>query len=350
MTFVHRADPAGPRPEASGIATDPRSAPPIRWGILGAGGIAGQFADAVRGHTRGQVAAVGSRDSSRAERFATAHGIGTTHLGYEELVTDPAVDVVYVATPHSHHHDHALLAIEAGKHVLVEKAFTRNAAEAQEVFDAARAAGVFVMEAMWTRFLPHVAALRAVIARGEIGDVVHVAADHGQAFAFDPAHRLFAPELAGGALLDLGVYPISFAHDLLGAPETVSAVGTLTETGVDGQVSVVLGYAGGVQATASTTLWARTATTAVISGTAGRIEVDRSFYRPTSFTVVRDDGSTWHYAGLTEKGMQFEAAEVARRIAAGDLESPRMPWSGTMAVMTTMDEVRRQIALAYPGE
>src|SRR5690606_1823835 len=144
-----------------------------------------------------------------------------SHGDYEALVTDPEVDVVYVATPHSHHHEHALLAIRAGKHVLVEKAFTQDAAQAREVLDAARAAGVFVMEAMWTRFLPHVAALRGVIARGEIGRVVSVIADHGQQFPFDPAHRLYAPGLAGGALLDLGVYPVSFAHDLLGAPDTV---------------------------------------------------------------------------------------------------------------------------------
>ncbi|WP_241744235.1 Gfo/Idh/MocA family protein [Cellulosimicrobium arenosum] len=336
--------------DVSGVVPDPRSAPPLRWGILGAGWIAGTFAEAVRRHTRSRVAAVGSRDDAKAERFATAHGIPTTHRGYDALVHDPQLDAVYVATPHSHHREHALLAIRAGKHVLVEKAFTRNGAEAREVLDAARDAGVFVMEAMWTRHLPHVAALRSAIARGEIGDVVHVAADHGQWFPLDPAHRLYAPGLAGGALLDLGVYPVSFAHDLLGAPETVTAVGALAETGVDGQVSIVLGYPGGVQATLSTTLWSRTATTAVVSGTAGRIEVDGDFYSPSSFRVVRNDGTSWSYDGGTVDGFQFQAAEVARRVEAGETQSPRMSWDGTLEVMRTLDEVRRQVGVVYPGE
>ncbi|WP_265520360.1 Gfo/Idh/MocA family protein [Oerskovia flava] len=336
--------------DVTGVVPDPRTAPTIRWGILGAGGIASSFAEAVRQHTQARVSAVGSRDRTRAERFATAHGIPTTHHGYDELVHDDTVDVVYVATPHSHHREHALLAIAAGKHVLVEKAFTRNEAEAREVFEAAAAAGVFVMEAMWTRFLPHVAAIRGVIARGEIGEVVNLSADHGQFFPYDPGHRLYAPELAGGALLDLGVYPVSFAHDVLGAPDTVTAVGALTETGVDGQISMAFGYGARTQATLSTTLWSRTATQAVISGTAGRIEVDGTFYAPTSFRVVRHDGAIWDYSGFTGEGKQYQAAEVARCVEAGLTQSPRMTWDGTLEVMRTMDEVRRQIGVSYPGE
>ncbi|MDC7120360.1 Gfo/Idh/MocA family oxidoreductase [Cellulomonas fimi] len=329
---------------------DPRTAPPIRWGILGAGGIAAAFADAVREHTRAQLVAVGSRHRDRAERFATAHGIPTTHVGYRQLVEDPQVDAIYVATPHSEHREHALLAIRAGKHVLVEKSFTRNVGEAQEIFAAAREAGVFVMEAMWTRFLPHVAALHQVIDAGEIGEIVNLSADHGQAFAFDPASRLFAPELAGGALLDLGVYPVSFAHDFLGVPDAVHAVGALTETGVDGQVSIVLSYGERAQATLSTTLWSRTPTVALISGTEGNIQVAGSFYRPTSFRVQRTDGRVWSFDQPGSKGLQFEAAEVARRVAAGEVESPRLTWDDTLAVMATMDEVRRQIGVTYPGE
>jgi predicted dehydrogenase len=329
---------------------DPRSAPPIRWGILGAGGIAGAFADAVNAHTRAQLVAVGSRNRDRASRFATAHHVPTTHLGYRDLVANPQVDAVYVATPHSEHRDHALLAIAAGKHVLVEKSFTRNTGEAQEVFDAARAAGVFVMEAMWTRFLPHVAAMHQVIDAGEIGEIVSITADHGQRFRHDPSSRLFDPALAGGALLDLGVYPISFAHDFLGVPDAVHAVGQLTDTGVDGQVSVVLTYGAQVQATLSTTLWSRTPTRAHISGTEGNLQVQGSFYAPTSFTVTRNDGARWSFERPSQQGLQYEAAEVARRVAAGETESPRMTWDGTLDVMRTMDEVRRQIGLAYPGE
>lgn len=329
---------------------DPRSAPPIRWGILGAGGIAGHFVTSVAANTRAQIVAVGSRNRDRAERFATAHGIPTTHVGYRELVEDRQVDAVYVATPHSEHRQHALLAIRAGKHVLVEKAFTRNAAEAEEVFEAARAAGVFVMEAMWTRFLPHVAALHQVIGSGEIGEIVNLRADHGQHFAFDPRHRLYAPQLAGGALLDLGVYTVAWAHDFLGEPAKVSAVGALTETGVDGQVSMVLSYGGQAQADLTTTLWARTPTTSSISGTEGYIRVPGDFYEPTSFTLVRRDGRVWTFDQPMPRGLQHEAAEVARCVAEGQQQSGRMSWDATLAVMRTLDEVRRQVGVVYPGE
>lgn len=332
------------------LVEDPSSAPTIRWGLLGTGWIADRFARAVAQHTRAQVVSVGSRNKHRGDRFATQHGVPGMHLGYEELVSDPHLDAIYIASPHSEHREHALMAIEAGKHVLVEKAFARNTAEAQEIVDAARDAGVFLMEAMWTRFLPHVAALRAVLARGEIGEVVHLAADHGQWFRFDPKHRVFNPLLAGGALLDLGVYPIAFAHDLLGVPESVQATGKLTETGVDGQVSMVLTYPGRVQATLHTTLWSKTPTTAVIAGTEGRIEVAGDFYTPTSFTVIRNDGTRWTYQREVPIGLQYEAAEVARQVSAGATESPRLTWDNTLAVMRTMDEVRAQIGLVYPGE
>src|SRR5690606_24264813 len=345
------AHPAGsavhPLPDLSadvtGTVPDPRTAPPIRWGILGAGGIASSFAEAVRVHTQGRVASVGSRDRVRAERFATAHGVPTTHHGYDELVEDPHVDVVYVATPHSHHREHALLAIAAGKHVLVEKAFTRNEAEAVEVLDAARAAGVFVMEAMWTRFLPHVAALRAVIERGEIGEIVSPHAARGQCFNGGPAPRPLNPHLAGGALLDLGVYPVSFAHDLLGVPTAVHANGGLTETGVDGQVAISLEYEGRPQALLSTTMWSKTPTTAHISGTEGRIEVAGEFYRPTSFRVIRNDGSEWTFDRPVDGGFQFQAAEVARRVAEGATESPRITLDNSIEVMRTLDSIRAQI-------
>lgn len=327
------------------------AAPAIRWGILGPGGIAAAFTHAVTRHTRGQVVAVGSRSRDRAQRFAAEWSVARAHDSYEALVADPQVDVVYVASPHSEHLAHALLAVAAGKHVLVEKAFTRSAAEARAVFDGAERAGVFAMEAMWTRFLPHVRALHEVIDRGEIGEVVGVIADHGQNMRHHPpAHRLHAPELAGGALLDLGVYPVSFAHDLLGTPDRVRALGSLTPTGVDGQVSIALGFGEAAQASLHTTLWARTATTAVVFGSAGRIELATDFYRPTSFTVVRDDGARWSFDEHVEDGLQYEAAEVARCVGEGRTESERMTWQGTVDVMSTLDEVRRQVGVAYPGE
>ena len=332
-------------------AEDPRTAPSIRWGILGPGGIANTFATAVRQHTEAEIVAVGSRSRERAQAFADRHDIAGVHDSYEALVADPQVEAVYVASPHSEHRDHALLAIAAGKHVLVEKSFTRNAAEAREVVDAARAAGVFAMEAMWTRFLPHVIALRAALEAGEIGEITGLVADHGQPLGNKPAdHRLMNPALAGGALLDLGVYPVSFAHDLLGVPDRVQALGSLTRTGVDGQISIALGFGEEVQASLHTTLWSRSANTAVVLGTEGRIEIRSMFYAPTSFTVLREDGSSRDVDGAVEGGFQYQAAEVARRVAEGATESPLNTLDDTLAVMRTMDEIRRQVGVVYPGE
>lgn len=340
-------------------APDPRDAPPLRWAILGAGGIAGRFAREVPARSRQQVVAVGSRDRGRAEAFAAEHGIARAHGGYEELVADPEVDVVYVATPHSLHRDHALLALAAGKHVLVEKAFTRNAAEADEVLEAAAASGLFAMEAMWTRFLPHMVALRALVASGVLGEILSLTADHGQ--RLDTVERLLAPELAGGALLDLGVYPLSFAHDVLGAPATVHAVGTLTDVGVDAHEAVTMTYEGSrAVAACLANMWASSATTASIVGTAGRVDVDGPFYRHTSFTVTPFGGEPWRWTGdhgapdddgaAGEGGFEYQAAEVARCVSAGLLESAVMPWSATLEVMATMDEVRRRLGVVYPGE
>ena len=325
----------------------PAAAPAVTWGFIGSGWIAEQFAAAINTQTASTVAAVGSRSLERAEAFAAEHLVAKAYGSYGELVADADVDVVYVATPHSHHREHALLAIAAGKHVLVEKAFTRNAAEARDVIEAAEAAGVFVMEAMWTRFLPHIVDIKETIARGDIGEVVSVQADHGQLLTH--VDRLMTPELAGGALLDLGVYPVSFVHDLLGVPESVTAVGQLTDSGVDGQVSMVLGYEN-AHATLHTTMWANTPNTAVISGTSGRIEIGPYFYSPTSFRVVRGDGTTWSVESDVPHGYAYEAAEVATRIAAGETASPSMTPQDTLDVMTTLDEVRRQIGLSYPGE
>ena len=186
----------------------PSSAPAIRWGVLGAGGIARRFATAVGEYTQSSIVAVGARSRGRAEQFAAEFSVPRVHVGYEELVADPQVDAIYVATPHSFHAEHAGLAIRAGKPVLVEKPFTHTAPQARELAELARQHGVFAMEAMKTRHLPHMVAIRDLIANGEIGEVAYVQADHAQMLTHVP--RLGDPHLAGGALLDLGVYPVSF--------------------------------------------------------------------------------------------------------------------------------------------
>mgnify|MGYP001071038632 CR=1 FL=1 len=331
---------------------DPATAPPLRWGILATGGIAGSFVTALAAHTHQQVVAVGSRSADRAQSFASRHHIDRAHPSYAALVNDPGVDVVYVATPHSEHRDNALAAIAAGKHVLVEKSFTRNAAEAALVFDAARSAGVLVMEAMWTRYLPQTDVLRQVLADGVLGDIAVVAADHGQYFDVDPAHRLLNPELAGGAMLDLGIYPVSFASMVLGRPEAVTAVGTITSTGVDAQAGIVLDK-GAAQAVLHTTLLAKTPTVASISGTLARAELSGPFYAPGVLTVTSRDGRQLIRPRdpiTGSGGLSYEAAELARCVAAGRRESRLLGWGETLAIMKTMDEVRRQVGAILPGE
>lgn len=311
---------------------------PLRWGIMGTGGIAGAFAQDLKLTESGVVAAVGSRSAGSAERFGDAHGVPARHGSYEALAQDPDVDVVYVATPHPMHHGNARLALEAGKPVLVEKPFTMDGAEARDLVDLARTRNLFLMEAMWTRFLPHIRHVRELLP--SLGDVVTVAADHGQWFAEDPAFRLFAPELGGGALLDLGIYPVSFASLVLGPPERVAAMATPAFTGVDAQMSMLFGYASGAHAVLNCTLSAVSATTASIVGTDGRIEIDGPFYAPASFTFIPRAGEPSRFEYADEgRGLRHQADEVALRLAAGEHESPLMPLAETVSIMTTMDEV-----------
>jgi predicted dehydrogenase len=324
---------------------------PIRWGILGTGGIASAFAADLSHVGDAQAVAVGSRTLSTAEAFAERFDITRSHGSYDDLVQDPDVDVVYVSTPHPMHYDCAMLAIRAGKHVLVEKPFTLNAIEARGLVEAASAQGVFCMEAMWTRFLPHIIEIRQILASGVLGDVRTVTADHGQWFVQDAKFRLFAPELGGGALLDLGVYPISFASMVLGRPDRITAVGDPTFTGVDGQTSMILQVDGGRHAVLTTTLGAKTANRATIVGVDARIEVDSVFYSPSSFSVITRDGAEKrHEHARVGHGLHYQAAEVGRCLRAGLLESPHMPLDETVQIMETMDEVRRQIDLVYPHE
>ncbi len=327
------------------------SAPPLRWGLVGTGLIARLFATDLAELPGHVVQAVGSRSRDSADSFADAFAVPNRHASYGDLVEDPEVDVVYIATPHPDHHASALRAIEAGKAVLVEKPFTMNAAEAAELVDAARARGVFLMEAMWTRFLPHMVRIRSLIESGILGELRTVFADHGQWFAYDPTHRLFAPELGGGALLDLGIYPMSFASWIFGSPEQVTAVSNRTATGVDAQTSVLLQYAEGQHAVLTTTLEAATATCAFVAGTEARIEIDSTWYAPTTFRLIHRDGRVEEFnEPHTGRGMGYQAAEVAGCLSRGLTESPGMPLDETLAIMATMDEVRRQIRLVYPHE
>jgi predicted dehydrogenase len=327
----------------------PDAAPPLRWGILGTGGIAHTFAGTLRKNTRQVVHACASRSQEKADAFAREFGASRAYGSYEALAADPDVQAIYVATPHSHHAEHALLTIAAGKPTLVEKSFTRTAAEARLVVEAATASGVPLMEAMWTRFLPSMDVVRQLLEGGVLGDVETVLADHGQYFAVNPAHRLYAPELAGGALLDLGIYPLSFTFFALGTPGRVTAHGTAAETGVDRQVSAILdAYAAhpNAHAVVTTTLAAKTPTTASIAGSEARVELPGPFYVPQPVTLVARDGTRLTSDAptiVTHEGLCHEAAHFATFVSEGRRESPLLPLAETVSIMETMDAIRAQL-------
>ena len=331
----------------------------LRWGVIGTGGIASAFVHDLSLLPDTVVSAVGSRRRDTAELFAARHGIEHAEPAYDRLVARADVDVVYVATPHPAHHDAALMAIEAGKAVLVEKPFTMSAAEAGSLVSAARSRGTFLMEAMWTRFLPHMVRLRELLAAGALGEVRSLTAEHGQWFVRDAAHRIFAPALGGGALLDLGIYPVSFASMVLGTPTRVTAVSEPAFTGVDATTSVVLQHAGGALATVTATLEAATTNAASVAGTEARVEIDPVWYGQTTMRLVGRDRTVLETvtpppetvaAGARGKGLRFQAAEVARCLREGRPESEVMPLDESVSIMATLDEVRRQIGLVYPGE
>ncbi|KQZ90051.1 oxidoreductase [Phycicoccus sp. Root563] len=331
---------------------DPRSAPVLRWGVIAPGGIARTFGRALRARTGQELRAVASRSLDRAQEYQREFDVEVAYGSYEELVADPHVDAVYVASPHSEHLAHAQLALEAGKPVLVEKAFTRTGAEARAVFDTAERAGLFAMEAMWTRFLPHMDVVRQVLEQGLLGEVQVVAADHGQKLYPDGPQRLSDPALAGGALLDLCVYPISFASMVLGEFDSLSATGLLTTEGVDAQEVVTVQNAAGALGLLSASMVSSTPTTASISGTRARLEFTGAFYGQSTMTLLspHDEVLDVLEPSDREHGLHHEIVEVAACVDARLLESPLLPWAETLRVMDAMDAVREQIGFRLLGE
>ena len=323
----------------------------LRWGILATGWIAELFTqDLLRtGH---RVTAVGSRSQASADRFAARFGIPTAHGSYAALAADPGVDIIYVATPHPLHADNAIMALNAGKHVLIEKPFTINAREAQAIVDIAASKGLVALEAMWTRFLPHMLRIREIVASGVLGEVRSVLADHTRDLPDDPAHRLNAMELGGGALLDLGIYPISFAVDILGLPTEISAMARFKATGADAEVATMFRHADGAMSVTLSTSDNGGPNVATILGTAGRIAIDSTWYVPTSFRVYdSNDRVIEAYTSTVEgRGMQFQAAEMERLVTAGLLGGDILPPEETVAIMHTLDTIRAQIGLRYPSE
>ena len=299
----------------------------MRWGILSTGLIADQFTRDVQRLSDHKVVAVGSRSLEKANEFADRFSIKNRHGSYLELFNDPEVDGIYVATHHPLHARDTIAALSAGKPVLCEKPFAMSYEETKAMVDKAREKNLLLMEAMWARYLPHMVRIREIINSGVLGEIITVRADHGQWFKLDPEFRLFKPELGGGALFDLGIYVVSFASMVLGTPERVTARSTKAFTGVDGQTSIILEYKSGAQAILTATNLAATPNRALIVGRDARIEIDRTFYAPTTFRVINNkdeiiDGWDKKYVG---HGLREEAAEFARCLRSGEKESPMMP-------------------------
>jgi predicted dehydrogenase len=321
---------------------------PTRWGIAGPGRIAALVAGDFPYVPNAELVAVGSRSQQRAEAFARAHGLVRAHGSYAALIADPQVDVIYIATPHPQHHAIAIAALRAGKAVLVEKAFTATLAGAEEVVAEARLRGVFAMEAMWTRFQPAVVHARQLLAEGAIGEIVSIQADLGIVRDFDPSDRLFAPELGGGALLDLGVYTVSFAQMLLGAPRTVFAVGAHEPNGVEASATLLLGFEGGRSATLTTSLHAPLPGAARILGSRGWIELPPRFHHATQLVLHRDghdpERLTLPHMG---EGYAHELIEVTECLRAGRTESGVMPLDDTLAVMAVLEQAGAQLGVTW---
>lgn len=324
----------------------------IKWGILGPGNIAHKFATGFDAVEEGELYAVGSRTIENANVFADKFDIPNRYGSYEELVADPDVDAIYVATPHPFHKEHTILSLNAGKAVLCEKPMAVNAMEAQEMVDCARKNNVFLMEAMWTRFLPIFLRVEEWINQGLIGDVRMLSADFGFRAGFNPKARLFNPELAGGALLDVGVYTINLASFIFGgkAPSKISSMAHLGDSGVDEQSSMILGYDEGQMAILYTAVRTNTRQDALIMGTKGSISIP-SFWNATS-AILRVDGEEDQIVDIPHmaNGYCFEIKEVIRCMGEGKIQSDRMSWKESISIMHTMDEIRDQWGLKYPME
>ena len=323
----------------------------FKWGIIGTEGIAGAFANDLSYLNDHTVAAVGSRALTSAHNFSSKFPGCVGYPRYSELVADPDLDGIYIATPHNFHAEHTILALKAGKPVLCEKPFAINVNEVELMVNVATQNQLTLIEAMWTRFLPHIDKVREIISSGVLGDIQTLQADHGQRLSDSNNPRIWEPALGGGALLDLGIYVVSFAHLILGVPTMITAKSTFTDKGVDSQTSAIFEYNNDAQAILNTTLKNATTCTAIVSGDKGRLEIDGAFYKPTSMRIVLYDGTTTEYSNdYKGHGLREQAIEFARCVRSGLIQSPMMSHNESIAIMRSMDEIRMQVGLHYPNE
>jgi predicted dehydrogenase len=323
----------------------------IRWGILGTGAIAHKFATGLNDLDHIELLAVGSRTQASADKFADEFKIERRYSSYEALARDPDVDAIYISTPHPFHKENTLLCLSSGKAVLCEKPFAINAKEALEMISFAKEKKVFLMEAMWTRFLPHMVKVRELLDKDTIGEVRMLEADFGFRTDVNPEGRLFNPELGGGALLDVGIYPVSLAFMLFGAPVEVKSFARLGTTGVDEEAAMIFSHRQGQLSLLSTAIRLNTPFEATIIGTKGHIRIHSPWWGPSNFTL--------HVGGKKPRkinvatplnGYNYEALEVSQCLRDGKLESDIMPLDETLAIMKTLDTIRSQWGLKYPME
>jgi predicted dehydrogenase len=322
----------------------------IRWGVVGPGSIANGFAEAVQQTDGGTIVAVASRSTERAAAFGDRFAIPTRYGDYESLAADPDVEVVYVATPHSRHEADTLNLLRAGKHVLCEKPFALSARQATRMVAEARARGLFLMEAIWSRYLPAYRSLVDVIAEGRIGEPLLVEGDFGFRRPLEPEHRLFDLALGGGALLDLGIYPIQLCSLVLGSPEHVVAEGVIGQTGVDEVVAAVMRYPGEKMGVVKAAIRVGMSCTARISGSEGWIDLPTLMHCPSYLTVTTGAGPERIDGSYEGNGLRFEIEEVHRCLSEGLIESPIMPLDETLDLVATLDAIRTHVGVAYPGE
>jgi predicted dehydrogenase len=322
-----------------------------RWGLVGSGYIAGAFAKALSFIPEAEAYAVGSRTQKSADAFAKTHHIPVAHGSYQDLIDDPNVDVIYIATLNSCHRENCLSAIDAGKPILCEKPFMVNSKEAIEVTNYAKEKNIFLMEALWTRFIPAFIKAREIWESGVIGELYSACSDIGFIYERNESHPLYNPSLAGGALLDLGAYPVSIAHIVFGEPESINAFSFIGPTGVDEQTSLIFGYKEGKSALGYSSFKVSPPMEATIMGTKGYIRLHSPFYCPPGFTLVLNEKEPQVFNIPYEgNGWNYEAIEVMNCLREGKLESDIVPHAETLSLMRTMDRIRSQIGLKFPIE
>ncbi len=324
---------------------------PINWGIIGTGMIAGKMVEGISVLPDAEIKAIASRSIKRAREFALKHRIETAYGTYEEIARDPDIDVIYVATPHPYHCENTLMCLERGKAVLCEKPFAMNEKEVLRMISKAREKGVFLMEALWTRFLPSIVKTLELIASGELGDVRHIQSDFGIKRTFDPRHRAFNKELGGGSLLDLGIYPLFLTLLLWGEPDLISAVPDIGSTDVDESLALTLKYNDGRIATLFSSFTVNSTVETHICGTRGRLKLNRWWFSPVTLELAKGEGDTRtidpHAVG---NGYNYEAEEVIRCLRSGKKESSLLPLTFSLRLIRLMDRIRKEIALVYAAD